>query len=184
MVAYDGVELDRLRTRVRAGRRAGSAPMLVFGVAMLVFASYDGLVIFMFVPSPLYWPLCGLVALLTLWLIDRVRMRHSGVGEGRLSYRRAAAALVLGVLAGNMLWFVPIVRSLLWPASILTIVALWQGNRRLAWWSGIIGGVVIANWFVDTLLLSSYHQPLYMGAAGVALALGGLAERSRERSMA
>jgi hypothetical protein len=183
MVTYDAVELDRLRTRVRAARRAGSAPMLVFGVAMLIFATYQGLVRFMFVPAPLYWPLCALAALLTLWLIERVRLRHSGVGEGRLSYRRAAAALVLAAVAGNMLLFLPGVRMLLWPATVLTVLALWQGNRRLAWWSGIIGAVVIANWFADALLLDSGHQPLYMGAAGAALVLGGMSERSRERSL-
>jgi hypothetical protein len=183
MVAYDGAELDRLRMRVRAARRAGSIPLLVFGLTTLVFATYDGLVSYYFVPAPLYWPLASLVALLVLWPIERFRLRRSGVGEGRFTYRRAAAVLVTVLVAGNLLWFLPILRMLLWPATVLTILALWQHHRRLAWWSGIIGGMMIVNWFADLLLLSGNHQPIYMGAGGVGLALAGLVERNRERGL-
>jgi hypothetical protein len=181
MVAYDGAELDRLRMRVRAARRAGSIPMLVFGLTTLVFAAYDGLVGYHFVPMPLYWPLCSLTALLLLWPIERIRSRRSGIGEGRFTYRRAAAVLVTVLVAGNLLWFLPFLRMLLWPASVLTILALWQRNRRLAWWSGVIGGMMIVNWFADLFLLSGHYQPIYMGAGGMALVLAGLVERDHER---
>jgi hypothetical protein len=183
MVAYDGAELDRLRMRVRAARRAGSAPLLVFGVSTLAFAVHDGLVDYYFVPMPLYWPLCSLAALLVLWPIEWWRSRRSGVGEGRFTYRRATAALVTMLVAGNLLWFLPFLRLALWPATVLTILALWQHNRRLAWWSGIIGGMMIANWFADAFLLSGHHQPIYMGAGGIGLVLAGLVERHRERSL-
>ncbi|MEU4623914.1 hypothetical protein AB0G04_28560 [Actinoplanes sp. NPDC023801] len=183
MVAYDGAELDRLRMRVRAARRAGSAPMLVFGLTTLAFAVYDGLVGYHFVPMPLFWPLCSLTALLLLWPIARWRSRRSGVGEGRFTYRLAAAGLVTLLVAGNLLWFLPVLRMLLWPATVLTVLAVWQHNRRLAWWSGIIGGMMIMNWFADLFLLSGHYEPFYMGAGGVGLALAGLVERNHERSL-
>jgi hypothetical protein len=44
-------ELDLLRDRVRATRRATSGPLLAFGVAISVFAIYDGTVNYAFVPS-------------------------------------------------------------------------------------------------------------------------------------
>ena len=54
-------------------------------------------------------------------------------------------ALFVMLVAGNLLWFLPVLRMLLWPATVLTVLAVWQHNRRLAWWSGIIGGL----WFLQ-----------------------------------
>jgi hypothetical protein len=176
-------ELDQLRQRVRAARWATSAPMLVVGGAMLVFAGYQGAVDYYFVPAPLYWPLCGLLALLALWGIDRVRRGRTGVGDGRLPYGKAAAVLVAVVIIGNVAWFLPILRMLLWPTTVLPILGLRQRNNRLAIRSGIIGGLMIVGWFVDTLALDGYYQPLIMGGGGLALTLWGLVERARERSI-
>jgi hypothetical protein len=177
-------ELDELRGRVRAVRRATSAPLLVFGLATLVLAGYQGAVNYSFVPGPLEWPLCSLLALLILWIVDRVRRGRTGVGEGRLSYGRVGIVLAVVVIAGNVVWLLPFARMLLWPTTVLPLMALRQGNRRLAALSGVVGVLMIAGWVVDLLALDEFHQPLIMGGGGLALVVCGLAERVRERSIA
>jgi hypothetical protein len=177
-------ELDRLRLRVRASRRATSAPMLVFGVATLLFAGYQVAFHFSFVPAPLYWPLCGLLALAVLVVIDVVRRGRTGVGPGRMTYTRAAVVLLVAVVAGNVIWLFPFAQMLLWPTSVLTVLALWQRNNPLARRAGIVAALVIAGWFIRLLVTVDGFQTLVMAAGGVVLTLWGLVERSREKAIA
>ncbi|GAA2709964.1 hypothetical protein [Actinoplanes palleronii] len=177
-------ELDQLRDRVRATRRATSGPLLVFGVAITVFAVYDGTVSYAFVPLPLYWPLCTLVALLALTGMDRMRRGRTGVGAGPFSYGKAAVLLAAVVLAGSTVWFFPFTKLLLWPATVLTVLAVRQGNRPLAVRSGIIGTVMIAGWAFDGPVPGGWLHPFVMGAGGVALIVLGLVWRGRERTIA
>ena len=177
-------DLNQLRRRVRAARRATSAPMLVFGVATLFFAGYEGAVHYYFVPAPLYWPLCSLIALLVLAGIDVVRRRRTGVGSGRITYSRAAAVLLAAVVVGNVVWLFPFAEMLLWPTSVLTVLALWQRNNPLAIRSGIIATMAIAGWFIRLLVTADWFQPLVMATAGAALTLWGLIARAHERSIA
>jgi hypothetical protein len=174
-------EFDRLRLRVRASRRATSEPLLIFGGATVLFAVYLATVAYYFVPAPLYWPLCSLVALLTLWGINRVRRGRVGVGEGRLTYGKAAAVLLGVIVVGNVIWFLPLAKMLLWPATVLTIVALRQRNKPLAVRSGIIGGAMIVGWFVEALVPIEWFPAVMMGGGGLALIVAGLVERARER---
>jgi hypothetical protein len=174
-------ELELLRQRVRASRRATSAPLLVFGVAMLAFACYEGLVRYAFVPRPLFWPMCSLVSLLVLAGVDRVR-RRAGVGAGRLSYGKATSVLVGVLLAGNLLWIFPFVGMLLWPGTVLTVLALRQRNHPLARRAGIIGGVMIVGWFLSGLVTAEWFNPVLRGGCGAAMLVLGLAAWVRERA--
>jgi hypothetical protein len=176
-------QLDLLRDRVRATRQATSGPLLVFGVAIMVFAVYDGAVNHAFVPLPLYWALCTLVALLALAGIDRARHRRTGVGAGRFSYGKATVLLVAVVLAGSIVWFFPFTKLLLWPATVLTLLALRQGNRPLAVRSGVIGVTMIAGWAVSGSVPGAWFHPFVMGAGGMALIALGLVWRARERTI-
>ncbi|GAA4598663.1 fatty acid desaturase [Actinoplanes octamycinicus] len=174
---------DELRERVRASRRATSAPLLVFGVTVVIFAGYDGLSDYSFVPLPLFYVLCSVVALLALACIDRFRRRRTGVGAGRLSYGRTAAILLGVIVVGNLLWFYPFARQLLWPASVLTFMALWQRNKSLALRSGIIGTVMILGWLASQPLPFDWLLPAVMAGGGLALVVTGLVERARERTI-
>ncbi|MFC7531988.1 hypothetical protein [Actinoplanes sp. GCM10030250] len=176
-------ELNRLRLRVRASRWATSGPLLVFGVTTMVFAGYLAAVHYYFVPAPLFWPLCSLLALLVLWGIDRIRRGRTGVGEGRLSYGKTAAVLLAVIVAGNLIWFYPLTKMLLWPGTVLTIMALRQRNKPLARRSGIIGGLMIAGWFAGSLVTADWYDPLMMGCGGLAMTAAGAVERQRERKI-
>lgn len=177
-------ELDQLRQRVRASRWATSGPLLVFGLTTMAFAGYLVAVnYYYFVPAPLFWPLCSLLALLVLWGIDRIRRDRTGVGAGRLPYGKVAAALIVVVVAGNLVWFYPLVKMLLWPATVLMIMALRQRNKPLALRSGIIGGVMIVGWFAGSVVTADWYDALIMGCGGLALTVAGLVERWRERKI-
>ena len=200
VAAVDDPGLELLRERVRAARWGSSAPMLVFGTLTLVFAGYQAFVAYYYWPMPAHWPLCSLIALIVLWLTGRARARRSGVGEGRRSYGKAAAVLAGVIVAGNVAWLLPFGRMLLWPASVLTLLALWQRNPRLARWSGGVAVAMIAGWWVDVLLLGDvpeavhrllgievaghFAQALHMAAGGAVLVVAGLVERVRERRLA
>ncbi|MEV0897094.1 hypothetical protein [Actinoplanes sp. NPDC049802] len=176
-------ELDQLRLRVRASRWATSGPLLIFGLMTMAFAGYLATVNYYFVPAPLFWPLCSLLALLALWSGDRIRRDRTGVGEGRLPYGKAALVLLAVIAAGNLVWFYPLMKMLLWPATILTIMALGQRNKSLALRSGIIAGVMIGGWFAGSAVTADWYDPLLMGCGGLALTVLGFAERQRERKI-
>ena len=92
-------------------------------------------------------------------------------------------AMVAVVVAGNLIWFYPLTKMLLWPGTVLTIMALRQGNKPLARRSGIIGGMMIAGWFAGSLVTADWYEPLIMGCGGIALTAMGVVERQRERTI-
>lgn len=138
--------LDGLRLRVRAERWGTSGPLLGFGGVTVGFAGCLGAVSYRFVPRPLFWPLCSLVSLMVLWVADRSRRGRSGVGSGRVPYRQSVVDLLGVVVVGNLVWFVPLVKMLLWPGTVLTIMALAQRNTALAWRGAVFGVLMIVGW--------------------------------------
>jgi hypothetical protein len=177
-------ELDQLRRRVRAARRATSAPMLVFGLLTLVFAGYRSAVHYSYIPGPLHWTVCSLLALIVLAVLDGVRRARTGVGPGRITYRKAAGALLAAVIVGNVVWLLPFVQMLLWPGPVLTLLALWQRNTALAVRAGLVTALMVGGWFLRLLVDAPWSQPLVMAAGGVTLVLWGLVVRSQERTIA
>jgi hypothetical protein len=177
-------ELDQLRRRVRAARRATSAPMLVFGLVTLLFAGYRSAIPYSYIPGPLHWTVCSLLALIVLAGLDVLRRARTGVGPGRIPYRKAAGALLAAVVIGNVVWLLPFVQMLLWPGPVLTMLALWQRNNQLAVRAGLVTAVMVGGWFLRLLVDDAWPQLFCMAAGGVVLVLWGLVARSQERTIA
>ncbi len=192
-------DLDRLRARVRAGQRATSAPMLVFGALILGYAVIGGgyagqlraegrhLVLLV------YWPLATIVGLAGLWWSARRRADRDGVGEGRRTYRGATAgylvALVVIVVLFIPVLFIGVFTPMVWPAAVLATLACWHRNRLLGTWAvaiGVAGGAeslyVIANRGLGPAWW--WLQPIVYTALGLALVRGGLVIARRERAIA
>jgi hypothetical protein len=187
----DRREFAELRRRVRASQRATSAPLLTFGLMVLAFAAYamsflDKPVHYMPLPSPLYWPVCSLIALLLLWGMDRLRSGRTGVGESPRSYARVTVALVATAVAVVFVssWLFFPARLLLWPPTVLLAVAVGQRNKTLTVWAGVICGLVVAGSIVDLLVRSTLTSSSILGIGGLSLLAAGIFERIRERRIA
>ncbi|HEV2376089.1 MAG TPA: hypothetical protein VGS19_28460 [Streptosporangiaceae bacterium] len=189
-------ELERLRARVRADRRDTSMPMLVFGGLVTFFAA-AGLAAGRLPASGrhvtllLFWPVFTIVALQVLWRISRRRALREGVGESRPSYRTMLAGYLAGLLLVTVVFtpvlFAGVFVPMVWPAAVLTAIALWQRNRAL----GVLAvGVGVAG------VLETYYVVVHRGVpqdwlwlqsvvyavVGLGLLSAGLAVRHRERA--
>jgi hypothetical protein len=188
-------DLEQLRERVRADRRATSAPLLIFGLVTVAFAA-TGWLWGNYVPAPLYWPLAGVVALVMLWCHGRLWAVRHGVGQGRQSLPVIAALIVaVSVLFFTAWWFVAF-RPLLWPTAVLLAVAVRQHNQILARWAGGAAVVTTVIWLYSAFapgrdathgslgLEYGFVLPVLLGAAGLILAVAGVVLRGRERGAA
>jgi hypothetical protein len=72
---------------------------------------------------------------------------------------------------------------LLWPATVLTVLALRQRNRPLAVRAGIIGSVMILGWFVSRPVTVEWFNPVVRAGCGMALLVLGLVVRAGERTI-
>jgi hypothetical protein len=188
------VELGRLRARVRADRRATSAPLLMFGVVTLAFAAGDN-IWGRYVPAPLYWPLATAAALLGMWIYTRQRAVRHGVGEGRWSYAKLTGVFLVAVAVVISSWYM-ILRPLLWPMTALLVVALYQRNRVLAACSAGLVATAAPAWVylvrssdgtgANSALGLGYEwtETAVFAAAGAALLVMGVIFRVRERMAA
>lgn len=191
-------DLDRLRARVRADQRATSAPLVVFGALIGVYAVADGPLAGLLaaggrhVALLAYWPIATAVGLVVLWWAARRRTRHAGVGEGPRTYRHATRRYLIALLLIVVLFlpvlFVGVFAPLVWPAAVLAALGAWQRNKQLGRWAaatGVLGGTFAilavagssggdAGWW--WLVSVGY------GLFGVAVLLGGLLVRRRERA--
>ncbi|HEV7978879.1 hypothetical protein [Amycolatopsis sp.] len=187
-------ELERLRARVRADRRATSDPLLVFGALVLGFAvagpflgglgaggRHLGLLVF--------WPVLTFFALLGLWLGSRRRAARDGVGEGSPSYRAVTAGYVVAqvviIVVLIPVLFVGVFLPLVWPAAVLAAIGAWQRNRTLVLLGVVIG---VAGGLESLVVLRlglppewAWLQSVVYALAGVALLTAGLVTRRRER---
>ncbi|HEX7804703.1 MAG TPA: hypothetical protein VF413_00935 [Cellulomonas sp.] len=190
-------DLDRLRARVRADQRATSVPMLVFGALIVAYAAIGGVYAGQLhaegrhLTLLVYWPLATMVGLVALWWSARRRAGQGGVGEGQRTYRSATRAYLVA-LAVILVLFLPVLFigvfiPLIWPAAVLVVIAAWQRNRLLGTWGaaiGLVGGaeglLVMAN--QDLGSVWGWLQPVVYVALGLALVVGGLVIRRRERA--
>jgi hypothetical protein len=188
-------ELALLRSRVRADRRGTSAPLVVFGGAVVVFAV--GGLLAGALPAAgrhtlllLFWPVLTVAALLVLRRNARRRADRTGVGEGRFSYGRLTVGYVVGLLVLVLLvpvLFLGVFAPMVWPAVMLAVIAALQRNRRLgALAAGLAVGGVAELWYV---VAHSGGAPDWLWAqsvvyvlAGLAVAVVGLLIRRRERT--
>jgi hypothetical protein len=192
-------DLDRLRTRVRAGQRATSAPMLAFGALIVGYAAIGGGYAGQLdaegrhLTLLLYWPLATMVGLVGLWWSARRRAGRDGVGEGRRTYRSAIrgylVALVVIVVLFIPVLFIGVFTPMVWPAAVLATLACWQRNRLLGAWAvaiGVAGGAesvyVIANQGLGPAWW--WFAPVVYTVLGLALVGGGLVIGRRERALA
>lgn len=191
-------ELDRLRARVRADQRATSAPLVVFGVLILLYPVLDGPL-----TGPLaaggrhvallaYWPVATAVGLVALWFAARHRARRDGVGAGRRDYghatRRYLIALLLIVLLMLPVLFVGVFAPLVWPAAVLAALAWWRHDTQLGRWAavtGVLGGTaaVLAVAAAGTAD-AGWLWLVWVGQGLLGLAMIGGAALARRRELA
>jgi hypothetical protein len=194
-------DLDRLRARVRADRRATSTPMLAFGALILTYAAIVGVGAGHLQAAGrhstllLYWPLATAVGLVALWWSERRRAGQDGVGEGQHTYRSATRAYLAGLTLSAVLFipalfivlFIGVFTPMVWPAAVFAALAAWQRNRLLGAWAaaiGVLGGaesvyVIADNGLNPTLW---WLQPVVHTALGLALVTAGLVISRRERA--
>lgn len=180
-------EVRALRHRVRSDRRTVSLPLLVFGILTLINGAL--LTITATIPESagakltllLYWPVAGAIGLVVLRNHARRLAARVGVGGGLRSYEAVTIGFVVSLPALALL-FVPVFfvggywATLLWPAAILTAIALRQRNN-------VVYGVAVAlalTGLVQGLLAAtprgSAEGWTALGlqvTAGLALILGG-----------
>ncbi|WP_033344334.1 hypothetical protein [Catenuloplanes japonicus] len=185
-------DLAQLRARVRGAQRIVSAPLLTFGVLVLIYplvallagllgAGGNHLVVLA------YWPLATAAGLVTLWLAARRRTLRDGVGEGTHDYGTATRTYLV-VLVIMLVGFIPalfigVFMPLVWPALVLIALAVWQRSNPLYTWAAAIG---ITGGVTTVLLAASspegngwFWLPIH-AAVGLAMIIGGLVIRRRE----
>jgi hypothetical protein len=181
-------DLDRLRARVRGDQRITSAPMLVFGALIVLYALLGGLAAGQLGAGGrhstllFFWPLATIAGLVALWRWERRRAARLGVGAGRHSYRTATkgylVALAVIVVLGLPILFVGVFTPMIWPAAVLATLAGWHRDRVLGIWAGAIG--VLGGAASFALLAQAdvserwwWLQASVWAALGLALIVGG-----------
>lgn len=189
------LELERLRARVRADRRATSDPLLVFGALVVVFAVAGPVLGGLGAGSRhlsllVFWPVLTFFALLALWLGSRRRAARDGVGEGSPSYRTVTAGYVVSqvviVVVLIPVLFVGVFLPLVWPGAVLAAIGAWQRNRTLV----LLGVTTAVAGGLESLVVLrlglppewAWLQSVFYAVAGLALVVAGLVVRRRERS--
>ncbi|BCJ29951.1 hypothetical protein [Actinocatenispora sera] len=188
-------ELGRLRARVRADQRATSAPLVVFGVLILLYPVLDGPLTGQLAAGGrhlallAYWPITTAVGLGALWLAARRRARRDGVGEGRRTYRHATRryliALLLVVLLFLPVLFVGVFAPLVWPAAVLAALGWWQHDAQLGRWAavtGVLGGT--AAILAVATAGSGWLWLAWLGDGLLGMAMIGGAALARRRELA
>lgn len=181
-------EVEGVRRRARADRRATSLPLLVFGSLTLVGALLQTLT----APYPNYGLVfLGPIGFALVALCYRRREIRTGVGRPARSYLVAAVVTLLFVPS-----FVLLGSPVLSGLGLLGIAA-WQRDRYLGLWAvvcGVVGGLeafaVLSNrlydvsdalgFHSDTSGYFSWSSSLVFGMLGLALVLAGLHARRRE----
>src|SRR3954464_9915136 len=79
-----GVDVGRIRGRVRAAQHARSYPLLVIGALFVNYGAHA------FFPKPLEWPYGATLAFILVWFLSKVNESQVGVGVGRADYLVAA----------------------------------------------------------------------------------------------
>jgi|tagenome__1003787_1003787.scaffolds.fasta_scaffold20826958_3 hypothetical protein len=176
-----GADLERLRSRVRADRRATSAPPIAFGVLVIVYAIVSQFAGALgpagrHVTVLTFWPVVTAATLLGLWWWSRRRTQREGVGEGRTSYRTMTAgylgALLVTVLLAIPVLFIGVAVPLVWPGAVLIAIGAWQRNRNL---SRLGMGLVLVAVLEAVLAAFLRGSPPWSWIVSVAYALAGLA---------
>ncbi|MFI5960381.1 hypothetical protein [Cryptosporangium sp. NPDC051539] len=173
------MDLEELRERVRSDRRTVTAPLMVFGVLVLV---HFGLVLLAGAAGApvrhslalVYWPVAGAVGLFVLWRHAHRVAERTGVGEGPRSYRPIAIGYLVSLPLLALLFipafFAGIWAPLVWPAAILAAVGVRQRNttlKKVAKWLAFLGAV--------QLLLVLVAAAVGDAAVWAAIGLGPLA---------
>jgi hypothetical protein len=190
-------ELHQLRVRVRGAQRLVSAPLLTFGVLVTVYplvAALGGLLGAGGSHSLVlaYWPLATAAGLAILWLLARRRAIRDGVGEGSHDYGTATRTYLV-VLLVIVVGFIPalfigVFMPLVWPALVLTALAVWQHSNQLYTWAAAVG---ITGGITTIMLAATSQTPDYAwlwylvhAAVGLVMIVGGLLIRRREQARA
>jgi hypothetical protein len=192
-----GADLARLRSRVRADRRATSTPPLAFGSLVVTYAivgQFAGVLgaSGRHLVALLFWPVLTAATLLAMWWWSRRHALREGVGEGRPSYRTVTAGY-LGVLLVTVVLVIPVLfigvfLPLVWPAAVLLAIGVWQRDRTLR---ALGAGLAVAG-VAEGALVALFRGPppawswvpsAFCALAGVALISAGLVIRRRERTL-
>jgi hypothetical protein len=186
-------DVQRLRERVRADRRTVAAPVLVFGLLIVIHlatgaaaaaAAGQAATHLTFL---VYWPVAGAVGLLVLWNHAHRLAIREGVGEGPRSYRPITLGYVVSLPLIALLFipalFIGVWASLAWPAVILAAVAVRQRSRVLM---GVAQGLGVAAVVQGVLALLAQSGAAWAAlgleaAVGLGLVAGALVTARRTR---
>lgn len=157
-------------------------PLLVFSTLTLMHSALAAGVTAFGNPAPthlsllLYWPLAGAVGLSALWSYARRTSLQLGVGGGPYSYRPVALGYLISLPVIAVLFipafFVGMWASLLWPAAILTAIAVRQKNNAL---HGIAVGLVFLGAVQGLLVAPTWSPAVWVPIAIETAAALGLA---------
>jgi hypothetical protein len=179
--------VSAIRGQVRRDLRMTSLPLLLAGAATAI-----GVALQLAVGQGSSGPLDGdwltgiliTAAFVVMWFVYRRRELRGGVGRPA----GFGAAAVFGLFATLSVGVIAIAYAgpfLLFGLGLLA-VGIWQGNRFLAWWAVLIGGLGVVEGFfgITNRVPASAWRPWQHHAIYLALALltvaAGLAARIRE----
>jgi hypothetical protein len=179
--------VSALRGQVRRDLRTTSLPLLLVGTATAI-----GAVLQLSGGHGSSGPLDGdwltgiliTAAFVVMWFVYRRRALRGGVGRPA----GFGAAAVFGLFATLSVGVIAIAYAgpfLLFGLGLLAI-GIWQGNRFLAWWAVLIGGLGVFEGFfgiTNRVPVAAWraweHQAIYLALALLTV-LAGLAALSRE----